>query len=325
MPDAVLALPPGGRGGVRPAAVAAGIAGLGTALPPRIVANAEVAARLGVEPEWIERRTGIRSRRRLEAGERLSDLAAAAAAAALADAGLGASDRDLVLVATFTADEHTPGCAPRVAAALGSCAPALDVNGACTGFLHATDLAAGAIGAQRARHALVIGADALSRYLDPDDRRTAGLFGDGAGAALLSGGAGTVAPVVLRSAGEHARLIEATRAEPVIRMEGHETFLLATARLCEATLDACVAAGVALDAIDRFVFHQANRRILDAVAERLGLDRERVVDAIAEVGNTSAASIPLALASARPQSGERVLLGAMGAGFTYGAGVLTWP
>jgi 3-oxoacyl-[acyl-carrier-protein] synthase-3 len=141
---------------------------------------------------------------------------------------------------------------------------------------------------------------------------------------VLSAGRGTVFPFVLRSAGEHAHLIRAGREDGLIRMEGHETFLLATASLVQATADAVAAAGLALADVDRFVFHQANRRILGAVAGRLGVEPARVVDAIADVGNTSAASIPLALADARPEPGECVVLGAMGAGFVYGAGVMAW-
>jgi 3-oxoacyl-[acyl-carrier-protein] synthase-3 len=307
---------------------AAGILGLGTALPPHAVANAEVAARIGVDAEWIERRTGIASRRRLAPGERLSDLAGAAARAALADAATAAEDVDLILVATFTADELTPAMAPLVAHALGSDASAVDLNAACTGFLSGLDLAAGAVESGRAGHVLLVAAEALSRVTDHDDRRTAGLFGDGAGAVVVGPGGGSLAPVVLRSAGEHAALIVARRDEGLVRMKGHETFLVATAALVEATLDACRAAGTALEDLDLFVYHQANRRILDAVAERLGLGRWRVVDAIADHGNTSAASIPLALAHARDtgqlRRGDRVLLGAVGAGFAYGAGVLTW-
>jgi 3-oxoacyl-[acyl-carrier-protein] synthase-3 len=306
----------------------AGIAGLGTALPPDAVTNAEIAPLIGVDEAWIERRTGIRSRRRLAPGARLSDLAIAAARAALDDAGIAAAELDLVLVATFTADELTPGTAPLVAHALGTRAAAVDVNAACTGFLSALDLACGAIEAGRAEAALVVAAEALSRLTDHGDRRTAGLFGDGAGAAVLAAGEGEPARIVLRSAGEHAPLIVARRDEPVIRMDGHETFLVATGLLCEATLDACRAAGIEPAGVDLFVYHQANRRILDAVAERLGLDRSRVVDAIADHGNTSAASIPLALAAARDagrlRGGDRVLLAAVGAGFVYGAGVLTW-
>ena len=306
----------------------AGIAGLGAAVPELAVPNADIAARLGVDESWIERRTGIRNRRHLRPNERLSDLAITAARAALVESGLAADEVDLIIVATFTADELTPGTAPLVAAALGTRAAAVDLNAACTGFLAGLELATAAIESGRAEHVIVVAAEALSRVTDFDDRRTAGLFGDGAGAAVLSPGRGALGPVVLRSAGEHAALIVARRAEALIRMEGHETFLVATATLAEATVDACAAAGIALDDIDLFVYHQANRRILDAVAERLGLDRARVVDAIGELGNTSAASIPLALVQAREEGriepGDRVLLGAVGAGFVYGAGVLTW-
>ena len=305
--------------------VMAGVSGIGAALPRHVVGNGEVAARIGVDAAWIERRTGIHERRRLAPGERLTDLAAAAAHEALEDAGLTASDLDLALVATFTSDDPMPGTAPLVTHALGSNAAAVDVNGACAGFLHALDLAAAVIGAGRAAHVLVVGADAVSRVVDRDDRRTAALFGDGAGAVVLSAGHGQIARFVLRSAGRHADLIHVRREDAVIRMQGHETFLLAAASLCEATVDACAVAGITLGDVDRFVYHQANRRILRAVAERLELEPRRVVDAIANVANTSAASIPLALAAARPQGGDRVLLGAMGAGFVYGAGVLAWP
>jgi 3-oxoacyl-[acyl-carrier-protein] synthase III len=322
------ALPRDAAGGATAPRRTAGIAGLGAALPAHAVPNADVAARLGVDASWIERRTGIRSRRRLGPDERLSDLAAEAGRAALDDAGLAASAIDLVLVATCSADELLPGTAPLVAHELGVRAGALDLNGACTGFVAGLGLAAAAVEAGRAERVLLVGAEALSRLTDPNDRRTAGLFGDGAGAAVVAAGHGELGPVVLRSAGEHAALIRATRADPVIRMEGHETFLEATAALAEATQAACLAAGLALADADLLVFHQANRRILDAVADRLALDRTKVVDAIADAGNTSAASVPLALAQARGEGrlrrGDRVVLGAMGAGFTSGAGVLTW-
>jgi 3-oxoacyl-[acyl-carrier-protein] synthase-3 len=301
----------------------AGISGLGCALPERVVANAPIAARLGVDDRWIERRTGITARRHVD-DERLSDLAAEAARAALADAGVDAAAVDLVLVATSSSDELLPNAAPLVAHALGTHAAAADIGAACTGFLSALALASAYVEAGRAEHVLAIGADALSRFVDFDDRRTAGLFGDGAGAAVVSAGAGELHPVVLRSAGEHADAIVIDRASALIRMEGHETFVVAVASLVEATLDACEAAGVALEDIDLFVYHQANRRILDAVAERLGLPHDRVVDAIGELGNTSAASIPLALVAARPSPGSRVLLAAAGAGFTYGAAVVDW-
>lgn len=305
----------------------AGVAGLGRALPERIVENAEVAARLGVDGEWIARRTGIQRRRHVS-GERVSELAAAAGAAALADAGIDAGELDLVLVATTTADELTPNTAPLVAHALGTSAAAIDIGAACTGFLSALALASSYIETGRAEHALVVGAEAMSRFLDHDDRATAGLFGDGAGAVVLSTGGGVVGPIVLRSAGEYAPLIVATRSDQLIRMKGHDTFVAAVSFLCESAIDACNEADVALGAVDLFVFHQANARILTAVAERLRIDPERVLDAVADVGNTSAASLPLALAAARDDGrlrpGDRVLLGAVGAGFTYGATLIRW-
>lgn len=305
-----------------------GITGIGAALPGDVVTSAEIAARFGVDGAWIERRTGIRSRRRLADGERLSDLATAAARTALADAGVDAADVDMVLVATLTADELTPGCAPLVAHALGTTAAAIDLNAACVGFLSGLQLAAGMIESGRARTILLIGAEAMLRITDPDDRATAMVFADGAGAAVVSAGTGALAPVVLRSDGALAPLIQVRHDERHIHMDGHGTFLSAVASLSAAAVDACAAAALALRDVDVFVFHQANWRILDAVAEKLGLERERVVDVIADLGNTSAATLPLALAQARADgqitSGDRVLLGAMGAGFVYGAGVLTW-
>jgi 3-oxoacyl-[acyl-carrier-protein] synthase III len=306
----------------------AGIAGLGAALPSTVVPNADVAARLGVDGGWIEKRTGIRSRRELAAGERLSDLAAAAGRAALADAGLEAAELDLILVATLAADEITPAAAPLVAHALGTTAAAIDVNAACVGFLSALELACGRVESGRAEHVLVIGAESMRRFTDRGDRRTAGVFGDGAGAAVVSAGVGALGPVVLRSDGSLADLIVCNRDDQLIRMDGHATYVSAVAALCDATVEACAASELELADVDLFVFHQANRRILDAVAERLGLERDRVVDVIAETGNTSAATLPLALCAARDSglllSGARVVLGAMGAGFVYGAGVLTW-
>lgn len=306
----------------------AGISGLGRALPARSVPNADVGARIGVDSAWIEKRTGIRSRHRLEPDERLSDLAAQAAREALDDARITAQELDLILVATFTADDITPGTAPLVAHALGTHAAAVDLNAACTGFLAAIEDAAARIEAGRAQHVLVIGAEAMSRFVDEDDRRVAPLFGDGAGAAVVSAGAGALSPVVMRSDGALADLIVATRADPFVRMQGHETYVNAVSSLSEVTLDACAAAGITTADVDLFVFHQANRRILDAVAERIDLDRTLVVDVIADLANVSAATLPLALCAARDEGrihpGDRVLLGAMGAGFVYGAGVLTW-
>src|SRR4051794_23510271 len=189
--------------GAAAAARTAGISGLGCALPERVVANAPIAARLGVDDRWIERRTGITARRHV-GDERLSDLAAEAARAALADAGVDAAAVDLVLVATSSSDELLPNAAPLVAHALGTHAAAADIGAACTGFLSALALASAYVEAGRAEHVLAIGADALSRFVDFDDRRTAGLFGDGAGAAVVSAGARGPQPGGLRRAGGHA-------------------------------------------------------------------------------------------------------------------------
>jgi 3-oxoacyl-[acyl-carrier-protein] synthase-3 len=278
---------------------------------------------------WLEKRTGIAGRRRAAAGDRLSDLAAEAGRAALADAGIGVDRVDAILVATLSADEVTPNAAPQVAFALGSSAAAVDIGAACTGFVSGLTLGAGLIESRRADTVLVSGAEILSHHVDPDDRSTAGLFGDGAGAIVLAPqDAGGIGPAVLGSDGSAAPFIRAPRATGLIAMDGHETFKRAVATLASNAAEAVAAAGLELGDIDLFVLHQANGRILTAVAETLGVAPERVLNAIAEVGNTSAASIPLALADARAQQriadGDRLLLGAVGAGFTWGATVVEW-
>jgi 3-oxoacyl-[acyl-carrier-protein] synthase III len=308
----------------------AGIVGLGGALPERTVANAEVAERIGVSEEWIERRTGIRERRYAAGAERVSDLATSAGRMALSDAGLDAGFLDMVLVATLAADEITPAAAPIVAHKLGATgAAAIDVGAACAGSIAALALATSWIEAGHARHVLVIGAEILTRMVDLDDRRTAPLFGDGAGAMVVSAYAdGRIGPFVLGSDGAAAGAIRATRAKGVLEMEGHETFLLAVDRLTDSTRDVLRLARLTLEDVDLFVYHQANARILAAVADRLGLPHERVFDCIAACGNTSAASVPLALGEAvrvgALKPGARVLLGAVGAGLVWGATVLRW-
>jgi 3-oxoacyl-[acyl-carrier-protein] synthase-3 len=315
---------------VAPRVRTAGIVGLGSALPRAVVSNAEVAAGIGVDAEWIERRTGIRNRHRALDGERVTTLAAGAGREALAAAGLAADALDLVLVATLSPDELTPNAAPQVAHLLGAAnAGTVDVGAACTGFVSALGLAAGMIESGRAEHVLVIGSEVLSRFVDRTDRRTAGLFGDGAGAVVLSaGGQGRIGPVVLAADGAAAAFIRADHDERLIRMDGHETFKLAVSALVSCTRDAVDLAGLALADVDLFVYHQANGRILTAVGEALELGPARVVDAMAELGNTSAASIPLALAQAARDGlltpGAQVLLAAVGAGFTWGATVVEW-
>jgi 3-oxoacyl-[acyl-carrier-protein] synthase-3 len=308
----------------------AGITGLGTALPQRRVTSAELAAGLAIDSEWIERRTGIRERRYAEQGERVSDLAARAGEAALLDADLSAAEIDLLLVATLAADDVTPGAAPIVAHELGAVrAATMDLGAACTGAVAGLALASAWVQAGHGEHALVIGAEILSRFIDVEDRRTAPLFGDGAGAMVVSAQAdGLVGPFVFGSDGAAAQMIRVGRDRGVFEMEGHETFLHAVRHLSGCTREAVELAGLELEEIDLFVYHQANSRILASVAERLELPRERVFDCIASIGNTSAASVPLALSAAvrsgALKPGARVLLGAIGAGLTWGATVVTW-
>jgi 3-oxoacyl-[acyl-carrier-protein] synthase-3 len=308
----------------------AAVLGVGTALPPRAVASADIAARLGVTERWIESRTGVMERRFADPDARLSDLAAAAGAEALSSAAVSPDELDLVVVATCTADDPVPASAPSVAGALGATrAAAFDVNAACTGFLSALDLACAQVESGRADRALVVGADLMSRLVNPDDKRTAALFGDGAGAVVVgASGSARVAPALLRSDAAGASFIHATHAPASLVMDGHETFKAAVGRLSDVTLEALEAAGWRTGDVDLFVYHQANARILRAVGERLELPPERVMNAIGSLGNTSAASIPLALAFALRdgllQPGMRVLLAAFGAGFTWGATTLVW-
>jgi 3-oxoacyl-[acyl-carrier-protein] synthase-3 len=305
------------------------VIGLGHKLPDRVVPNGPIAERIGVEADWIVRRTGIRERRYAAPGERTADLALAAARRALTDAGLRASDIDLVLVATMTPDELTPNTAPLVADALGLRVGAIDVGAACTGWLSALAMAAGQIETGRSERALVIGAETLSRITNPDDKRTASLFGDGAGAVVLSAeGDGAIGPILLASDGSMGETIIANHDDRLLIMDGHTTFNMAVKVLVESTHQAIASAGVALDDIDLFVYHQANGRIIKSVSERLELPAERVADYVGETGNTSAASIPVTLSllreDGRLRSGHRLLLSAVGAGFTWGAGVVDW-
>jgi 3-oxoacyl-[acyl-carrier-protein] synthase-3 len=309
----------------------AAITSLATATPATVVGNAPIAERLGVTERWIVTRTGVEERRISEPAETLADYAARAGAAALDGAALDPVELDLVLVATMSHEQLSPSAAALVASRIGaSRAGAIDVGAACSGFLSALALGTGQIESGRADHVLVIGADLMSRLIDPDDRSTAALFGDGAGAVLLSGTAagGRVGPVVLRSDGARGDLVKASREEGVLRMAGHDTFRQAVDRLSETTLEAVAAAGCELIDVDLFVYHQANSRIIRAVGDRLGLLADRVVDSVPKYGNTSAASIPLALAEAerdeRLPDGATVLIAAFGGGLTWGATVVQW-
>jgi 3-oxoacyl-[acyl-carrier-protein] synthase-3 len=320
-----------GAAPVAPAArPAAGIAAIAMATPSTVVDNAAIASRHALRDGWIESRTGIHERRHAAPGDRLSDLAASAGARALERAEVAAADVDLVVVATTTPDDLLPNAAPLVAAALGIPAGAFDVGAACNGFLTALALVAGQIESGRARTALVIGADLMSRVVDAGDRDTSVLFGDGAGAAVVTAapGHGQIGRAVLRSDGDAGALVAIPRASGVVEMDGRETFRRAVACLSEASAEAADLAGLTLDEIDLFVFHQANGRILRVVGERLGIDGDRVVDCIGRYGNTSAATIPIALCEAgadgRLFPGARVLVGAFGSGLIWGATVVEW-
>jgi 3-oxoacyl-[acyl-carrier-protein] synthase-3 len=344
---AVLASPaPAGAASLRLPSV--NVLSVGTDIPAGRVSNAQVAAQVGVTEEWIVSRTGISERPRARPEERLSDCAARAGAQALAQAGIAAIDVDLVIVATITPDEITPATAPLVARALGATrAGAFDVSAACTGFLTGLAIAAGQIESGRARIVLLIGADFLSRITDHDDKRSAPLFADGAGAVVVSAGAprsapaqsalagglpargeGWVGPVVLNADGDPGQALYATHEQRQLKMDGPEVFRNAVARMHEASLLALAGVGLTLAEVDLFVYHQANARITRAVRERLGLSEDRVVDCIAHLGNSSAATVPLALAHAqgdgRLRPGTIVLLSAFGAGFTWGACVIGW-
>ena len=308
----------------------ASVLGLGHYLPDEIVSNDEIAQRIGVDDEWIVKRTGIRRRRRVAPGQGVTDLAIRAGRRALADAEVEPDGIDLVLVASLSQDEMTPSAAPQVAYGLEALrAGAIDIGAACSGWLSGLALTAGMIEVGRVDKVLLIGAEVLTRLADYDDRKTAALWGDGAGAVVLGcDGGGAVGPVVLSADGGLANVITCSHEERLLRVEGHETFQTAVKRLTECTLAATERAGWRLDDIDLFIYHQANARILQAVGERLDLPAEKVADYIGETGNTSAASIPLTLAllreDGRLRPGQRLLLAAIGAGFTWGAGTVHW-
>jgi 3-oxoacyl-[acyl-carrier-protein] synthase-3 len=310
----------------------AAILSVATELPAGRITNAQLAERLGVSEDWIMSRTGIRVRCQAGPDERLSDYAAVAGSRALERAGVEAADLDLVMVATLSQDELTPNTAPLVAHALGAeRAGAVDVGAACTAFLSGLALAAAQIESGRAERVLLVGADFITRITNYDDKRSAPLFADGAGAFVLGSGSeerGTIGPIVLGADGSHATTIMARHEDRKIVMDGPEVFRHAVARMSEVTLAAVTRAGLTLEEIDLFVYHQANARITRALGERLGLAPERVVDCIETLGNASAATLPVALATAerdgRLRPGAKVLMSAFGAGFTWGGGVIEW-
>jgi 3-oxoacyl-[acyl-carrier-protein] synthase III len=328
---------------------AAVLAGLGGYLPSRRVTNAELAERLDTSDEWITSRTGIRERRWAEPGVCTGDLAVEAGLRAIKSAGLGDDAQiDLVVLATTTPDHPCPATAPEVASRIGLVgAAAYDLAAVCSGFVYALEAASNAIRAGRAAHALVIGAETYSTILDPADRTTSVIFGDGAGAVVLRAGdetePGAITGFDLGSDGTRRDCItvpaggsrqRASGAEPAesdryFQMRGKEVFTAAVAHMTASSRAASERAGWPLETIAHLVGHQANVRILRAVGEQMGIGAERLVVHLDQVGNTSAASIPLALANAastgRFAAGDRILLTAFGGGFTWGAAALTWP
>jgi 3-oxoacyl-[acyl-carrier-protein] synthase-3 len=311
--------------------VKAGVFGIGFALPEGIVTNADLVQHLDTNDEWIVRRTGIRERRHLNGSRTLADLAAEACTMALRDAGRDAADVDRVMVCSLTPDRMMPGLAPAVAQQIGcNLAGAVDLNAACAGFLYALDQAAALVESGRANLVVVCGAEALSRITDHTDRGTAILFADGAGAVVVAAGDldHGISTFELRSDGRHSDLLYVDTDERLLRMEGREVYRHAVARMVEATEAALVRAGIGIDDVDVFVAHQANARIIEAAANRLGVPEEKVIMNVDLVANTSSASIPIALCQAEREGklkpGDVVAMATFGAGFAWGAGVMSW-
>ena len=318
------------------------VRGVGACLPERVVANDELAAKVDTSDEWITQRTGIRQRHIAGEGETTVTLGTRAAARALARAGLSAADIDLLIVATSTPDHTFPASATEIQAALGMAhGVAFDMQAVCSGFVFATTMADKFLTSGSHKRALVIGAETFSRILDWRDRTTCVLFGDGAGAMVLeattSDGSLASPGVIaskLRSDGRHLPKLyvdggpSTTGTVGQLRMEGKEVFKHAVGMVTDVIRACFDEAGVAAADIDWFVPHQANRRIIDASADKLGIAREKVVVTVDRHGNTSAASIPLALDAAvsdgRIKPGDLVMIEAMGGGFTWGAALIRW-
>lgn len=319
------------------------VTGTGSYLPERVVSNAELAARIDTSDAWIQERSGIRQRHIVADGEMTSDLATAAAERALAAAGMEPDDIGIIVVATSTPDETFPATATVVQSKLGCANESMgfDVQAVCSGFVFALATADNFIKAGQIDTALVIGAETFSKILDWEDRSTCVLFGDGAGALVLKAGKGNgssddrgVLSTHLHSDGRLHDLLyvdggpSSTGQVGHLRMEGREVFKHAVTKMSEVTVEALEATGLSADEIDWFVPHQANRRIIDGTARKLGITGERVVVTIDQHANTSAASIPLALSvavdDARIQEGNLVLLEAMGGGLTWGSGIVRW-
>ncbi len=316
--------------------------GCGHYLPERVVSNDELAAQVDTSDEWIVARTGIRRRHIAAEGEKTSDLAAAAGRAALENAGLGPEDIDAVVVATATPDQTFPSTATRVQHALGiKRGFAYDIQAVCAGFIYVLANANGLILSGQAKRILVIGAETFSRILDWDDRATCVLFGDGAGAIVLEAQEGDGGPAdrgvlgtCLHSDGAYNDLLyvsggpSTTQTAGFLRMEGREVFRHAVVKLADVAEEVMEKVGVGPTDLDWIVPHQANLRIIDATARKLSMSMDKVVVTVQDHGNTSAASIPLALSVAvdegRIRPGDLLLMEAIGGGLAWGAALLRW-
>ena len=318
------------------------VSGVGSYLPERRLTNAELARMVDTSDEWIVQRTGIRERRIAAEGETTSMLAIKAAERALQAAGRAPEDVDLVIVATSTPDLTFPATATQVQAGLGvRGGAAFDLQAVCSGFVFAVTVADKFLKSGSHRRALVIGAETFSRLLDWRDRGTCVLFGDGAGAVVLEAAGGTglvedrgVLTTHIRSDGRHREKLyvdggpSSTGTVGHLRMSGKDVFRHAVGMVTDVMEDAFAATGLAAADLQWFVPHQANERIIDASAAKLGIAPEKIVKTVAEHGNTSAASIPLALASGvadgRIRQGDLVMIEAMGGGFTWGSALIRW-
>ena len=320
------------------------ILGTGRSLPARIVTNEDLEKFVDTSDEWITTRTGIKQRHVASDGEKLSDFAQAAAVQALEMAGIDAASLDLILCATVTPDWHVPATACFIQRRIGATCPAFDMQAGCSGFMYALDVADAFVRSGKAKRVLVIGGELLSKYINWKDRATCVIFADGAGAVVVEGREGDrgVLATRLHADGNMAELIsipglgtehpasEATLAQGLhlIHMKGNETFRLAIRSLTDVCNEVLSDCGLTTADVDLFVPHQANRRIIDAVGERLGLGEDRTWINIDRVGNTSAGSIPIALDEAvragRVSPGDILLFAAFGAGLTWAGSVVRW-
>ncbi len=313
------------------------IVGTGSYLPPRVVKNDEFAKRLDTSDEWIRERTGIAERRIADESQGSSDLALEASRAALAAAQLAPGDIDLIIVATSTPDYVFPSTACLLQAKLGiRNSPAFDVQAVCSGFVYALATADRFIRSGMNRRALVVGAEVFSRIMDWNDRATCVLFGDGAGAVVLAAGEKPgIHASVLHADGSYANILSVPgnvcggriTGSPYLQMQGNQVFKIAVKVLDEVARETLKAADMSVADIDWLIPHQANVRILEATARKLGIPRERVVVTVDKHGNTSAASIPLALdeyvRAGKIKPGHRVMMEGVGGGFTWGAALAT--